>query len=123
MAAAGKRQPKFADTRVLCAGPRGWLRAQVGVRTLYTHGMALHAAAAAALLLALPAGTVNATAKQQCAYGTPNDGCPKGQHCWSGSCRCDCAAGPKAPCTMPPCAAPAPAPPAGKKEIAPGVFM
>ena len=41
--------------------------------------------------------------RQQCAYGTPNDGCPKGQHCWSGSCRCDCAAGPKAPCTMPPC--------------------
>jgi hypothetical protein len=43
------------------------------------------------------------SARQQCAYGTPNDGCPKGQHCWSGSCRCDCAAGPKAPCTMPPC--------------------
>ena len=100
---------------------RGWLRAQVGVRTLSTHGMAL-LAAAAALLLALPAGTVNATAKQQCAYGTPNDGCPKGQHCWSGSCR-PVAAGPKAPCTMPPCAAPAPAPPPGKKEIAPGVFM
>ena len=85
-------------------------------------------ARALAALALLQAAAANATAKQQCAFGTPNNGCPKGQHCWSGSCRCDCAAGPKAPCTMPPCAAPTPsggAPkPTGKTvEIAPGVAM
>jgi hypothetical protein len=68
------------------------------------------AAAAALVAHAAPSDEqwrlLNITSKQQCAYGTPNNGCPKGQHCWSGSCRCDCAAGPKAPCTLPPCAAP-----------------
>ena len=68
------------------------------------------AAAAALVAHAAPSDEqwrlLNSTSKQQCAYGTPNNGCPKGQHCWSGSCRCDCAAGPKAPCTLPPCAAP-----------------
>ena len=82
----------------------------------------------ALLALAGAADAANATNKQQCAFGTPNNGCPKGQHCWSGSCRCDCAAGPKAPCTMPPCAAPTPSgggpKPTGKTvEIAPGVAM
>ena len=41
-----------------------------------------------------------AATKGQCAYGTPNDGCPKGQHCQSGVCTCDCPS--KTSCKLPP---------------------
>jgi hypothetical protein len=38
-----------------------------------------------------PAGiTATRRARKQCAYGTPNNGCPHGQHCQSGECACNC---------------------------------
>lgn len=56
-----------------------------------------------------------APAKKQCAYGTPNNGCPKGQYCQSGECACDC---PSKPCDRPPVSGVCPAQCGG--EITPG---
>ena len=51
---------------------------------------------------AAPNGPPAGRAPKQCAYGTPNNGCTKGQHCHSGQCVCDCRA---EPCNLPPCKA------------------